>query len=47
MFARSSSSFDTGIPLDEALIAYISEVLNGTITAEAYAEPRGAQTQIK
>ena len=47
VFARSSSSFDTGIPLDEALIAYISEVLNGTITAEAYAEPRGAQTQIK
>ena len=47
VFARSSSSFDTGIPLDEALIAYISEVLNGTITAEAYAEPRGSQTQIK
>ena len=47
VFSRSSSSFDTGIPMDEAVMAYITEVLNGTITAEAYGEPRGAQTQIK
>ena len=47
VFSRSSSSFDTGIPMDEAVMAYITEVLNGMITAEAYGEPRGAQTQIK
>ena len=47
VFARSSSSFDTGIPMDEAVMAYVSEVLNGKITAEAYAEPRGSETQIK
>lgn len=47
VFARSSASFDTGIPLDEALMAYIAEVLNGTITAEAYGQPRGSVTQIK
>ena len=46
VFARSSSSFDTGIPMDEAVMAYVTEVLNGTITAEAYAEPRGSATQI-
>ena len=47
VFSRSSSSFDTGIPMDEAVMAYVTEVLNGTITAEAYGEPRGSQTQIK
>ena len=47
VFARSSSSFDTGIPMDEAVMAYVNEVLNGKITAEAYAEPRGSETQIK
>ena len=46
VFSRSSSSFDTGIPMDEAVMAYVTEVLNGTITAEAYAEPRGSATQI-
>ncbi|MCR4885256.1 MAG: bifunctional metallophosphatase/5'-nucleotidase [Clostridiales bacterium] len=47
VFAKSTSSFDTGIPMDEALMAYITEVLEGKITAEAYGEPRGAQTQIR
>ena len=49
-FARAyseGSGFDTGIPMDEAVMAYITEVLNGTITAEAYGAPRGSQTQIK
>jgi 5'-nucleotidase len=49
-FARAyseGSGFDTGIPMDEAVMAYIAEVLNGTITAEAYGAPRGSQTQIK
>lgn len=39
-FASASSQFDTGIPLDEAVMAYITEVLDGTIGAE-YAEPQG------
>ena len=47
LFARSSSSFDTGITLDEAVMAYITEVLEGKITVEAYGEPRGFATQIK
>ena len=47
VFARSSASFDTGIPLDEALMAYITDVLNGNITAEAYGEVRGSETQIR
>ena len=48
-FARAyseGSGFDTGIPMDQAVMAYISDVLNGVITAEAYGEPRGTQTQI-
>ena len=47
VFARSSSSFDTGIPMDEAVMAYVEEVLGGKITAEAYGEPRGSLTIIK
>ena len=47
VFARSSSSFDTGITLDEAVMAYITEVLEGKITVEAYGEPRGRVTVIK
>ena len=49
-FARAyneGSGFDTGIPMDEAVMAFITEVLNGTITAEAYGAPRGTETQIK
>ena len=47
VFARNSSTFNTGITLDEAVMAYVSEVLNGKITAEAYGAPRGSLTQIK
>ena len=47
VFARSSSSFDTGITLDEAVMAYVEEVLGGKITFEAYGEPRGSLTEIK
>ena len=49
-FARAyseGSGFDTGIPLDEAVIAYVTDVLNGNITTEAYGAPRGSATQIK
>ena len=41
------AGFDTGIPMDEAVMAYVSDVLNGVITAEAYGAPRGSETQIK
>ncbi len=41
------SGFDTGIPMDQTVIAYVTEVLNGNIPAEAYGEPRGSETQIK
>ena len=44
VFGRSTSSFDTGIPVDEAVMAYIKEALNGKITKEAYGEPRGNLT---
>ena len=49
-FARAyneGSGFDTGSPMDEAVMAFITDVLNGTITAEAYGAPRGTETQIK
>ena len=48
-FARAyneGSGFDTGIPMDEAVVAFITDVLDGQITADAYGEPRGTQTQI-
>ena len=44
---NSSSSFDTGIPMDEAVMAYVTEVLNGVITEAAYGQPRGSAVQIK
>ncbi len=49
-FARAyeeGSGFDTGIPMDEAVMAYITDVLGGNITAEAYGAPAGRETQIK
>ena len=46
VFALSSSSFDTGITLDEAVMAYISEVLNGVVTDAAYGQPQGRLTII-
>ena len=40
------SGFDTGIPMDEAVVEYITTELEGVITAETYGEPRGSLTQI-
>lgn len=37
--------FDTGIPLDEAVMAYVAEVLDGVI-GEQYASPSGNAVQI-
>ncbi len=39
-FKAASDQFDTSIPLDEALIQYVKEELNGVI-GEEYAEPQG------
>ena len=46
VFANAGNSFDTSIPMDEALMAYITEALNGVITEEAYGQPRGNAVQI-
>ena len=41
------AGFDTNIPMDEAVMNYITDVLGGKITAEAYGEPAGRETQIR
>ena len=46
VFANAGNSFDTSIPMDEALMEYITEALNGVITEEAYGQPRGNAVQI-
>ena len=43
-FASASSQFDTGLPLDEVLMEYITEELNATVTAKQYGEPQGRIT---
>jgi len=45
VFLNAGASFDTGIPLDEAVIAYVREKLGGVIS-RTYAAPRGDQTII-
>ncbi len=42
----AGTGFDTGIPMDEAVVEYVTEALGGKITAEQYAEPRGSMTII-
>ena len=42
-FASASEQFDTGIPMDEALMDYITEELEGVV-GQAYAEPAGRIT---
>ena len=43
-FASASSQFDTGLPLDEVLMEYITEGLNATVTAKQYGQPQGRIT---
>ena len=43
----AGATFDTGIPMDEAVMEYITSVLNGVISAETYGEPQGRTTQIR
>lgn len=40
------AGFDTGIPMDEAVVDYITTELEGVISADMYGEPHGSQTQI-
>ena len=42
-FAAATSQFDTGLPLDEVVMEYITKELKGVI-GEAYAEPAGRIT---
>lgn len=42
-FAAASSQFDTGVPMDEAVMDYVDEVLDGVI-GEQYAKPQGRIT---
>ena len=42
-FAAAKEQFDTGVPLDEAVMAYVTEELGGVI-GEKYAEPQGRIT---
>ncbi len=46
VFANAGNSYDTSIPMDVALMNYITDELDGVITAEAYGEPRGNAQQI-
>jgi 5'-nucleotidase len=43
---KENPGFDTGIPMDEAVMDYIYTELNAKI-GESYAEPRGSETQIR
>ena len=43
-FAAASVNYDLGLSMDEVVMDYITEELNGTVTAEAYGEPAGRIT---
>ena len=47
VFGQSTSTFDTGIPLDNALMSYVEEVLQGVVSAETYGAPQGRLTIIQ
>ncbi len=42
----AGNTFDTGIPMDQAVIDYIEQVLEAEVTDEAYGQSRTSQTQI-
>ena len=47
VFKNASAQFDTGIPMDEAVMDYIKTELKGVIPASKYSAPRGDQTILK
>jgi 2',3'-cyclic-nucleotide 2'-phosphodiesterase (5'-nucleotidase family) len=46
-FTYGGDFYDTGIPMDEAVMDYIKTELKGVIPASKYAAPRGDQTILK
>ena len=40
-FASAKTNYDLGLPMDEVLMSYIKEALNGVVTAQAYGAPAG------
>lgn len=42
----AGTGFNTGVPMDEATVEYVTEALGGVITAEQYGQPRGSLTVI-
>ena len=42
-----STMVDTGVPMDEALMSYITDELKGVVTAEQYGEPQGRITIVE
>ena len=42
-FKTAIAQFDTGIVMDEAVMEYVEDALDGVISAEAYGTPRGDQ----
>ena len=45
-FSGVSAKFDTAIPMDEEVVAYITEELGGVVSAERYGTSDGEQTRI-
>ena len=43
----AGTGFDTGIPMDEAVVEYVTDALGSKITAEQYGQPRGLLTIIQ
>ena len=43
-FSAASVNYDLGVPMDEVLMSYITDELDGVITVEAYGEPAGRIT---
>ncbi len=42
----AGTGFDTGVSLDQTVMQYVTEALDGKITAEQYGQPRGSLTMI-
>ena len=40
-FVNATANYDLGIAMDEVVMQYITDVLNGTVTADKYGEPAG------
>ncbi len=43
-FAAASVNYDLGLPMDEVVMDYITDELDGVVTAEDYGAPNGRIT---